>query len=41
MLFMEKLMNEITQVRHPFQKNSKDADNDCILLERVHNHNDD
>lgn len=40
MLFMEKLMDEIAQIGYPFQKNSKDADDDCILLERVHNHND-
>jgi|MLJW01.1.fsa_nt_gi hypothetical protein len=41
MLFMEKLIDEIAHVGYPFQKNSEDADNDRILLERIHNHIDD
>jgi len=39
MLFMEKFMEEITHVGYPFQEDSKDAYNDRILLEGIHNHN--
>ena len=38
MLFMEKLMHKIAYVGDPFQEDSKDADDDRILLEGVHNH---
>lgn len=40
MLFTEKLMDKIAQVRHHFQQNSKDAGNDPTLPEWIHNHND-
>jgi hypothetical protein len=34
--FMKELMNKIAQIGNTLEKNSKDADNDRILFERVH-----
>jgi hypothetical protein len=34
---MQKLVNKIAQIGYAFEKNGKDADNDRILLEGVHN----
>jgi len=34
---MQKLMHKIAQVGYPFEKDGKDADNDGILFEGVHN----
>jgi len=38
---MEKLMDEIAHIGYSFQNNGKDADNDGVLFEGIHNHNDD
>jgi hypothetical protein len=38
-LLVEKLVNEIAHIGYPFKNYGKDADNDGILLEWVHDHN--